>query len=344
MRLGRWGWLDRYLPERLKYWRASIREVRSIYKQVNGRRLVLLRPRRFTEKMQWRKLFDLKSIYGLFSDKYATRSYVAERIGAGFLPKLYWVGSDPDAIPFERLTPPYVIKSTHGYEHVVIVERGGVPDVEAIREKARRWLAYNHGTTMSEPGYQHVPQRLIVEELLEGADGQPPVERKIFVFDGKVRMTESIFVAQGTRVRQTAMHTADWQALGWYATRQPYQGPKPRPQHLDEMYAAAERLAAGFDFLRVDLYDLGDSFRVGELTVYSWSGLFKFNPDEADLILGAHWHLRLPVLRALFAVLFRRREIFPPAAIAAPEAAQVAEPLVTLMPESRGEPDAPALV
>ncbi len=312
MRVGQWGWLDRYIPERLKAWRTAIQGVRRTYKQVTSRRLRLLRPRRFTEKMQWRKLFDLKPIYAVFSDKYATRSYVAERLGPGVLPTLYWVGNDPDAIPFDRLTAPYVIKSTHGYEHVVIVERGGTPDVEAIREKARRWLAYNHGSAMWEPGYQHVPRRLVVEELLEDPSGRPLVERKIFVFDGKVRMVESIFVEPGTRGRQTAMHTADWQLLGWYATRQPYPGPKPRPEHLEEMFAAAERLAAGFDFLRVDLYDCGDSFRVGELTVYSWSGLFNFNPDEADLILGSYWHLRLPVLRAVLAVLFRRREIRPP--------------------------------
>jgi Ser/Thr protein kinase RdoA (MazF antagonist) len=75
------------------------------------------------------------------------------------------------------------------------------------------------------------------------------------------------------------------------------------------MIRAAERIAAGFDHLRVDFYDCGDRIHIGEVTVYPWSGLSRFNPDEADAMLGAYWTIRRPLRRAAMAILLRRREI-----------------------------------
>ena len=43
------------------------------------------------------------------------------------------------------------------------------------------------------------------------------------------------------------------------------------PQHLDRMIEAAESIGREFDFVRVDLYDLPDHPRFGELTFYPGS-------------------------------------------------------------------------
>jgi hypothetical protein len=55
------------------------------------------------------------------------------------------------------------------------------------------------------------------------------------------------------------------------------------------MIRVAAQLGAGLDHVRVDFYDCGEHFRIGELTLYAWSGLSKFQPDEADFILGRYW-------------------------------------------------------
>ena len=49
-------------PARLFQWAIVLRRVRHAYLQAHeGRRLCLARPERYTDKMQWRKLFDLSS-------------------------------------------------------------------------------------------------------------------------------------------------------------------------------------------------------------------------------------------------------------------------------------------
>lgn len=302
---------DRAMPARIARWRETIDAMRALYRREEGRELSLLRPRRFSEKMQWRKLFDLNPNFAVFSDKYATRQFVAERLGAEYLPELIWFGHDPDQIPFDEMPAPYAIKSTHGYRHVEIVEAGAAPDRARIRAAARQWLAHNHGAHAGEPGYEHVPPRLIVEKLLHDESGEPPLECKIFVFDGKARIIESIVVAPGSRERTVCFHTPDWTRLLWHTAIPLHRGDKPRPERLSDMVAAAERLAAGLDHLRVDIYDCGRTFRVGELTVYSFSGVPHFQPASADEIMGDYWRLRFPMLRAMITVLFRKREIRP---------------------------------
>jgi hypothetical protein len=55
------------------------------------------------------------------------------------------------------------------------------------------------------------------------------------------------------------------------------------------MRIVAERLAQEFDFVRVDLYALGDRIVVGELTHYPTGGNKSFEPPEWDARLGALW-------------------------------------------------------
>ena len=66
-----------FLPEeRMRRWWCWLWIIGRVWRRYNhhmGRGPHLFRPRRFSEKMQWRKLFDLDPIYAVFSDKVATR-------------------------------------------------------------------------------------------------------------------------------------------------------------------------------------------------------------------------------------------------------------------------------
>ena len=145
---------DLFDPTRIYQWTAAICRVRTVYANAhNGRKPRLLRPRRFTEKMQWRRLFDLNPVYAVISDKLAVRDFIAERVGAHVLAPLLWVGDDPVAAPFGTLDPPYVIKSTHASGHVLTVRQKQEIDADAAVAKFKDWLGTCYGTAMDEPGY-----------------------------------------------------------------------------------------------------------------------------------------------------------------------------------------------
>src|ERR1700724_1106290 len=85
----------RQTVERLRRSLRTIRIVQRTYSKFVEQPLHLFYPRRFTEKMQWRKLFDLDPIYAVFCDKVATREYVAQRVGSDALVPMLWLGRDP---------------------------------------------------------------------------------------------------------------------------------------------------------------------------------------------------------------------------------------------------------
>ena len=128
-----------------------------------------------------------------------------------------------------------------------------------------------------EPGYMPVPRRLIVERMILGADGNPPMERKLYLFDGRVRFVQTSFVDEAGP-HHGAFHDRDWRPLDWYLKTPNQQELAPTPKRYAEMVALAERLGKGFDYLRVDFYECDESIWVGELTLYSWSGLTPFTP------------------------------------------------------------------
>ena len=296
--------------ERLDQWRQAIARVRAAYVSAHSRAPRLMSPRRFTEKIQWRKLFDMNPVHAILCDKLAVRSYIAARIGDRFLVPLLWSGP-PDAIPFKQLSAPFVLKSNHASGHYRMISGAEDVDGDALRLQATGWIAFRHGVAQDEPGYVPIPPCIMAEQTVLAEDGSRPEEVRVFVFDGKAGIVNTVFVEDG-QIRNGAFHTPDWVRLDWHFTRFVDRG-FGRPKRLNDMIELAERLGRGLDHVRVDFYDCGERIYVGEMTLYSWSGHSRFTPDQADLQLGSYWRLENPVRRAIRAVLCGRREIVPPA-------------------------------
>ena len=53
--------------------------VKWIFKRRMGYRLNLDNPQTYSEKLQWIKLYDRRSIYTTIVDKYAAKKYIADR-------------------------------------------------------------------------------------------------------------------------------------------------------------------------------------------------------------------------------------------------------------------------
>jgi hypothetical protein len=292
---------------RIFYWAEAIHRVRTAYTSAqNGRAPRLLRPRRFTEKMQWRKLFDLDPIYAVFCDKVATREFVAQRIGSDALVPLLWLGRDPAALPFDTLRPPYIVKCSHGSGWNIVVRDNNPTDYDAMRAQLGRWLASDYGIELTEPGYSPVPRRLLVEPLLTNQGGFI-IEYKFFVFNGVARLVllRTNYGDQGHE-RTQAHYDMQWRLLALRGLDEPCDTkPVPRPPEFDTMRAIAEKLAQDRDFIRIDFLVSDGRVFVGELTAYHESGMTRFEPDKWDFVLGEWWQLRHPLSRALWTIVTR---------------------------------------
>lgn len=236
-------------------------------------------PRRFTEFVQHRKLFDRDPRLSACSDKLAVKTYVTERLGQHWVTPTLWHGT---ALPVAPIWPlPFVVKSRHGCNQRAFV-RSIADNWGAVRRSSAGWMSQPYGLWLDEWLYTRIPLGLLVEPFI-GNRGQLPLDYKLNVFAGKVACIQ-VHLDRETRHRWM-LFDRDGRRLS-----APTSDPDPpMPGSLGRMIAAAETLGREFDFVRVDFYEIDGQPRFGEMTFYPGSGLDPFDPPELDLMLGALW-------------------------------------------------------
>ncbi len=260
------------------------RVLREWYYEYFGKELNLEHPVTYNEKMQWIKLFDNSELRTRLADKYAVREWVEAKIGGEYLIPLLGVWDRFDEIDFGKLPSRFVLKANHGCGYNYIVRNKEEMDYEDARKKFTEWMAENFAYNSLELQYMDIPHKIIAEEYVENGGGELN-DYKIFCFNGKAKYI--MFLAERQTHLKMAFYDLDWKLLPFTYSYPQYTEEVPRPKKLDEMIQVAEKLAEGFNQVRVDLYYLNDdTIKFGEMTMTSASGRCKWNPPEYDEILG----------------------------------------------------------
>jgi hypothetical protein len=275
-----WGGM-RHLP---------LRERRQILYRLHHGRWANLGPNAelFTEKMQRRILFDHRTLIGDLGDKLKMKERAAQLTGVQ-IPRTYWCGTDLDELgSLAELPNRWVLKPTNTSGKVILGD--GRPDIAELKRQTRGWLPKVSPLWryQGEWIYSTVKPGILLEERLGGE--LPPEDYRFFVFHGDVALIQ---VDYGRFVdHRRRFYTPDWKPL---EIRNAYDlAPvKPAPPTLERMLAVASKLAAEFDFLRVDLYDIDGEVWFGELTPCAGGGLNPFAPLEWDRELGRWWRMDL---------------------------------------------------
>jgi hypothetical protein len=248
--------------------------------------LPLRQPRTFTQRLFHKMARDRDPLLRQTSDKVGLRDYVLERLGPGYLPQLYAVLRRPAELRDAPLPSRYVVKASHGSGMTRIVLADSAEVRAAIHAPARQWLARRYWRINGEWGYRGIPPRLVVEEFLDGGDGRSPADWKWMCFGGRAALVQ-------VDLGRFSGHTRNfYDANGARLPLRLYYPPGPDiplPPSFEAMRVVAERLAQPFDFVRVDLYPVGDRIVVGELTHYPTGGAKSYDPPEWDARLGALW-------------------------------------------------------
>jgi hypothetical protein len=253
---------------------------------LHGALLPVSAPRTYTHHLFLKMARDRNPLLQRTSDKLALRGYVEEKLGPGYLPELYGALDSPEGLLDLELPPRYVVKATHGSGMNAIVMVDDPATRAAIAERARRWLAYRYWRKNGEWGYRGIKPRLIVEEFLDAGDGKVPPDWKWLCFGGRAALVQVFFDRFTDRTRNFYQPDGTPVDLGMYYTAG---SAITLPPSFGAMRGIAERLAREFDFVRVDLYALGERVVVGEMTHYPTGGNKRFEPPEWDARLGALW-------------------------------------------------------
>jgi len=245
----------------------------------------LVKPVTFNEKLNYRIIHDRRPMLAMASSKVASKEYVAGLDAGVRVPTTYWTGVDLAEIDGFDVPTPWVLKASHRSGRLV-AGHAGVLDVGTLGVDADEWLVDREYLDDRLWGYREARKEILLEERI-GSPDHFPDDLKLFVFDGRVEMIQ---VDHGRRAQHTRnLYLPDWTPLPW-SYRRPTGQVQPAPENLDDLVAAASKLGSGFDFMRVDLYNLPTEIVFGELTAYPGAGVSPW-PRALDRYLGARWEL-----------------------------------------------------
>ncbi|WJZ68275.1 ATP-grasp fold amidoligase family protein [Kocuria rosea] len=263
---------------------------RYVVHAVKHRRLLRLRrPQTFNEKLSWRMVYDRREILKVTCDKKAMKVLAHERAGDLVrVPRTLWSGTDVRELEPIELPERWVLKPNHRSGLVYIGE--GQPRIDELRRITKGWLEEVHWRRMGEWAYSHAEPALIVEEFI-GEAGSVPVDYKFQVFDGQVRVV-LVYLGRFEELRGYVMDR-NFVRIEVQDASERLRADEVinEPPNFARMVEVAERIASGFDYLRVDLYDTGDDVWFGETTVYEANGGAKYRPASFDVELGSYWNL-----------------------------------------------------
>lgn len=243
-------------------------------------------PSTFNEKVIYSKLYNSPKNAKILADKYAVRHFVEKATGSHILNKLYFVGNNPDDIPFETLPDKFVVKTTHGSGGIYIVKDKNQENLTELKVKVRKSLKQNFGFITNEPWYLNIQPRVIVEELMQDKIHGIPYDYKFFCFHEKCHYIQ---VDQDRFEKHSrSFYTPDWTYQN-FGLLFPKGTKTEEPSNLTEMVKTAEKLSQGYDFVRVDLYSVNGETRFGEMTFAPGAGWEPFDPKNKDMELGNLW-------------------------------------------------------
>jgi len=257
------------------------------------RKLDFKNPRRFTEKIQWYKLYYKNPVMPICADKYAVREYIRGKGLGSILTELYAVFERPEDIRLNQLPEKFVLKLSNGSgTNLLCRDKRKLTEPDVIR-KFRQFVFQAKANPGREWPYTQAKPVIIAEQLLEDEAhvNNAVSDYKIFCYDGKPEYVICISDRYSDRCNHLVYDTR-WNKILVASEGARIEEDAPKPENLQEMLDIAAKLSEEFPFARIDLYSLKGKIYFGEITFYPWSGYMEFEPDEFDFDLGEKFVLR----------------------------------------------------
>lgn len=256
--------------------------------------LHLKNPQTLNEKILFLCLKTDTTLWTRCTDKYQVRDYVKECGLEEILVPLIGVWEHATDIDFNKMPDEFVLKATHGSGDILVVTDKSKIVVEDVVKKFEEDLSHKYGAIESGHHYLRIHPRMIAEKLLHNDSETAKIsfsiiDYKLWCFNGKVYW---IWTCSNRDEHSTEVMTYDrkWKHYPEYSIfKEGYRQGKilPKPKNLKRMMDVAEKLAAPFPCVRVDLYNVDGKIYFGELTFTSYGGLQDFYTDEFQMLAGA---------------------------------------------------------
>ena len=266
---------------------APVTYVKMQYRYITHHPLDLKNPTRYTEKLQYLRLFVYPKdpLVSQCAGRVGVREYLKSLGHEDLLVPVLGIYDRFEDIDFDALPNAFVLKTTHSSQWNMLVRDKSKLDIEEARKNFHKWLSKDYGKWTMERHYSPIKPQIIIEEFL-GDTVTLPTEYKIHVYNGKARNLY-VVTGRGTDIRYTQLYI-DWtpfdgsQFNGWKKA----DVTPPCPPDWDKMVALAEELCKPFPFVRADFYEVDGKIYFSEMTFTPAKGTLILDDDRCDYEMG----------------------------------------------------------
>lgn len=287
----------KYFPE--KFYPMLLKH---FYNEKFGRSLNLENPKRLSEKIIWSLLYNKNPMRTILSDKLKAKEYVSKILPQLKNAEVYQISASFDKLDFNKAPKTFVIKTNHAWNsHILIEDKNKITEEEynSYKKFYKKILNINYaywGTP--EPQYKKIKPLIFLEEYLHSKVKESVIrEYCVYCFNGKPEFLNYFVSCCGNPEKDISLISekkdflqAQCFDLNWnkadFKLRFSNNLCAPNSINKKIIIEYAEILSTGFDFVRIDFFEVDNTLYFGEFTFSPYSGFIEFIPDEYDLFYG----------------------------------------------------------
>ena len=261
-------------------------KIKARFKQMMDFEPNIENPKRFTEKLEWLKIYDSTYLKTYCADKVTAREYVKDKLGKDISIPLIGIYDKFEDIDFSKLPKDYIMKTNHG-SHTNIIVRNGNLNKNIVKQKFNEWLSKDWSWWGYEMFYKSIPRKIIIEKFM--SDGNVALtDYKFLCFNGKPFYCQAI-TDRGTNKMALNYYDMDWKPcteISRLDLPANYNKIDEKPKTYEQMKKYATVLSKDFKFVRVDFYEINGNVYFGELTFIPAASYIKYKNPNTDFEFG----------------------------------------------------------
>ena len=237
----------------------------------------------FQDKINWLIIHDSTPLKTKCSDKILVHEYSIEKLGKDICNKILKIYDNVNEINFDELPDQYAIKTNHGNSYNIIVKDKKTLYLPGAKQLLNNWMHSNYGEYRKEFHYSFIKPKIFVEEFIGGT----LKNYKLLCYGGEPKYIY-VSISEGEN-KYRNFYDMDWNFKNFHCLSEPHPTLQyPKPKFFEEMKEIARKLSADFRFVRVDLYELENEVRLGELTFTPMNSFFNCSRREDEVELGRY--------------------------------------------------------
>ena len=202
-------------------------------------------------------------------------------MGKDICNKILKIYDNEEQINFDELPKQFVIKTNHGSGFNIIVDNKTNLNINNTKKSLSEWMKKDYGKIGAEFHYSFIKKKIFVEEYI----GSNLKNYKFLCYNGNPKYVYVSIKEKDIKFRN--FYDMNWNYLNFSCLSKPhptYNYSKPKLFELMKKYA--QKLSSDFKFVRVDLYELKNEVRLGELTFIPMNSFFYCKNKEHEIEIG----------------------------------------------------------